>query len=132
MKPYILALVAAVGLSAALSGCASTNGASVATTLTQDAAAISAVNGALIQLSGTAISNVSQLALALAAQQCPIVNATVSLGAAIAADANIASKAQAALKAAGATGALLSDVCSAVGLGASAVAAPASAVVAPH
>ena len=133
MKKFVLSALAAVALVGSLAGCASTgapSGQSLATTLTQDAAAITQVNGALIQLNSTIIANVSQLALALAQQQCPIINATVSLGKAIAADPNVASKAQSVLKAAGSTGVLLTDVCSAVGLGSTATAAPAAAVTA--
>ncbi len=123
-----LAFVGVAGLALALAGCStaqvqqfSTNAAAVATGVGQ-------VNASLIQLNATTIANLSQLAQALAQVNCPIVNASVALGAAIKADPNVAANVKAALTKAGSSGALAADVCTAAGFGPDATSAPAAAV----
>ncbi len=91
------------------------------------ATAIGTVDTALIQLNTTVIASTTQLASALAQINCPIVNANVNLGAAIAADPNVATNVKAALTKAGSAGALASDICVAAGFGPSATSAPAAA-----
>ncbi len=124
-----LALAGVAGLALALAGCStaqvqqfSTNAAAVATGVGQ-------VNASLIQLNATTINNLSQLAQALASVNCPIVNASVSLGAAIKADPNVAANVKAALTKAGPAGAVAADVCTAAGFGPGATTAPAAAVI---
>ena len=70
----------------------------------------------------------TQLASALVKVNCPIVNASVALGAAIAADPNVAANVKAALTKAGPSGALASDICAAAGFGPTATSAPAAAI----
>jgi hypothetical protein len=98
-----------------------------------DAAALNQVNTALIQLNATIIANQTQLAAALAQTYCPIINGSVSLGAAIKGDLNVAASVKAKLTAAGPSGALASDVCIAAGYGPTtpAAAVPASVPVTP-
>ncbi len=125
-----LALAGATALALGLAACSTTQSQQFAANASADAAAIGTVNAALVKLNATIISNQAQLAQALAATYCPIVNAAVNLGAAIKADPNVAKNVQAFLTKAGPTGALASDICAAAGYAAStpASAAPAAAV----
>ncbi|MGO9774480.1 MAG: hypothetical protein ACLPSW_33990 [Roseiarcus sp.] len=121
------ASLASVVLAACLAGCSTSQTQQFATNAAADAAAIGTVNAALIQLDATVIQNTTQLASALVKVNCPIVDASVALGAAIAADPNVAAKVKAALAKAGPSGALASDVCAAAGFGPAATSAPAAA-----
>ncbi len=125
-----LALLGAIAL--ALAGCSASSVQQFATNAATTATAIGTVNTAMIQLNATVIANTAQLASALASVQCPIVNASVALGAAITADPNVAANVKAALTKAGSAGALASDICAAAGYTATtpASAAPAAAVAA--
>ncbi len=123
MKKFALLGALALGLGA----CSTAQVQSFATNATTTAAAIGTVNTALIQLDTTVINNTTQLASALASVNCPIVNASVSLGAAIAADKSVAKNVQAALKKAGSSGALASEICTAAGLGPTATSTSAAA-----
>jgi hypothetical protein len=122
----------AIGLAAAvaLGACSTQQSQQFAANATADAQAIGTVDTALVKLNATVIGNQVQLAQALAATYCPIVNAAVNLGAAIKADTAVAKNVQKFLTKAGPTGALASDVCTAAGYTAStpASAAPAAAV----
>jgi hypothetical protein len=111
------ASLASVALAACLAACSTSQTQQFATNAAADAAAIGQVNTAMIQLNATVIANQTQLAQALAQTYCPIVNASVALGAAIQADPNVAKNVQAALTKAGPTGALASDICAAAGFG---------------
>ena len=127
-----LALASALALAAApLAGCSTQQTQQFAANAASTAQAIGAVNTAVIQLNATIIANQTALAQELAAEECPLIDGAVSLGKAIAADPAVAKTVQAALTAAGPTGALLSDLCAAAGLTAATPvsAAPASAVV---
>jgi hypothetical protein len=121
-RPAIL--VAACACALALTACSGPQATQFAANAVSDANAINTVNTALIKLNATIIANQTQLAQALAQTYCPIVNASVALGAAIKADPNVAKNVQAFLGKAGPTGALASDVCVAAGFG---PATPASA-----
>jgi len=125
-------IAAALVLAFAPAGCSTTQTQQFAQNAATDAAAIGTVNTALVQLNATVIANQEQLAAALAKTYCPIVNASVALGAAIKADPAVAKNVQAALTKAGPTGALASDVCVAAGFGPTtpASSAPAAAVTA--
>lgn len=120
MKKFALLGALALGLGA----CSTAQVQSFATNATTTAAAIGTVNTALIQLDTTVINNTTQLASALASVNCPIVNASVSLGKALAADPNVAASVRAALAKAGPSGALASDICFAAGFGPTATSAP--------
>ncbi len=122
-----LALAGALALAAlGLAGCSTLQTQQFAQNAATDAQAIGTVNSALIQLDATVIANTAHLAQALAQVNCPIVNASVSLGKAIAADANVAASVKAALAKAGPSGAVASDICAAAGFGPTATAAPAA------
>lgn len=123
----ILALAGAGALAFGLAGCSTSQTQQFAANAAADTAAIGAINAALIQLDSTVIANTAQLASALAKVDCPIVNASVSLGAAIAADKSVAKNVQAALKKAGTSGALASEICTAAGLGPTATSTSAAA-----
>lgn len=118
-------LTFAGALAVCLAACATSSVQQFATNAVTTATAIGTVNTALIQLDATVIANTAQLASALAKVQCPIVNASVALGAAITADPNVAANVKAALTKAGSAGALASDVCAAAGFGPTATSAPA-------
>jgi hypothetical protein len=125
-----LALAGVMTLALGLAACSATQSQQFAANASADAAAIGTVNTALVKLNATIIANQAQLAQALAATYCPIVNAAVNLGAAIKADPNVAKNVQTFLTKAGPTGALASDICAAAGFDPStpATAAPAAAV----
>jgi hypothetical protein len=127
--PYAMIALAIVATAA---GCSTSQTQQFAQNAATDAAAIGTVDAALVQLNATVIANQEQLAAALAKTYCPIVAASVALGAAIKADANVDGKVKAALTKAGPAGALASDVCAAAGFGPTtpASAAPAAAVTA--
>ena len=112
-----LALASAAALAFGLAACSTTQTQQFAHNVASDAAAIGTMNAALIQLNGTIIASQTQLASALAQTYCPVINASVSLGAVVKADASVAKNVQAFLTKAGATGALASDICAAAGLG---------------
>jgi hypothetical protein len=119
-----LALACALALAAlGLAGCSTSQTQQFAQNAATDAQAIGTVNSALIQLDATVIASTAQLAQALAKVNCPIVNASVALGAAIKADPSVAANVKAALTKAGTSGALASDVCAAAGFGPTATAA---------
>ncbi|MGD0639855.1 MAG: hypothetical protein ABSC22_03820 [Roseiarcus sp.] len=120
----ILALAGAGALAFGLAGCSTSQTQQFAANAAADTAAIGAINAALIQLDSTVIANTAQLASALAKVDCPIVNASVSLGKALAADPNVAASVRAALAKAGPSGALASDICFAAGFGPTATSAP--------
>jgi len=120
-----LALACALALAAlGLAGCSTSQTQQFVQNAATDAQAIGTVNSALIQLDATVIANTAHLAQALAQVNCPIVNASVSLGKAVAADPSVAANVRAALTKAGASGALASDVCAAAGFGPTATSAP--------
>ena len=130
MNRYFLApLLIVVGL--ALSCCTAKQATDFGTVTAANVAAINSVNNALIQLDTTVINNTTQLAAALAKIECPIIQASVALGNAVAADPKVAKNVKAVLTKAGPAGALASDVCTAVGFSptAPASAAPASAIL---
>jgi hypothetical protein len=108
----------------ALAGCSTSGVQQFAQNAATAATGVDTLNTALISLNATIIVNTSQLAQALAKVDCPIVNSSVSLGAAISADPNAAANVKAVLTEAGSAGALASDICIAAGLGPSTVAAP--------
>jgi hypothetical protein len=120
-------LAFAGALALGLAGCATSTVQQFAENATTTATAIGTVDSALIQLNATVIANTTQLASALAEVNCPIVNAGVSLGKAIAADPSVAANVKAALTKAGPSGALASDICVAAGFGPTATSAPAPA-----
>ncbi|MGD0564527.1 MAG: hypothetical protein ABSA66_15730 [Roseiarcus sp.] len=126
LAPAYATLACALGLA----GCSTSAVQQFAQNAATTATAIGTVNNALIQLDTTTINNLTQLSQALAGINCPIVNAGVSLGRAIAADPSVAKNVKAALTKAGPGGALASDVCVAAGFGPStpATAAPDAAV----
>jgi hypothetical protein len=111
----VLAFASALAFS--LAGCSTSAVQQFAQNTATTAAAIGTVDSSLVQLNATAIANTAQLASALAKVNCPIVDASVSLGAAIAADPNVAANVRAALAKAGPSGALASDICIAAGFG---------------
>lgn len=131
MKKLALLGALALGLAAAgLVSCSSQQTTQFATNAATIAQAIDTVDTAVIKLGADVVANQEQLAAALAKTYCPIINAAVSLGAAIKADAAVDAKVKTALNKAGSAGALASDLCAAAGYGptTSASAAPAAAV----
>ncbi len=120
-------LAFAGALALGLAGCSTSQTQQFAENAATTATAIATVNTSLIQLDATVIANTAQLASALAKVNCPIIDASVALGAAIAADPNVAANVKAALTKAGPSGALASDVCVAAGFGPTATSAPAAA-----
>jgi hypothetical protein len=113
-----LAFLAIAGACAlGLAACSTAQTQQFAANAASDANAIGTVSTAMIQLNATIIANQAQLAQALAQTYCPIVNASVALGAAIKADPNVASNVRGFLQKAGPTGALASDICLAAGFG---------------
>ena len=108
----------AAALALILSGCSTGATQQFATAV----AAINSVNAALIQLNANVVANTTQLAGALASVECPVVNASVALGASIAADPAVAANVKSALTKAGSAGALASDLCVAAGFSSSAIA----------
>jgi hypothetical protein len=120
-------LAFAGALALGLAGCSTSQTQQFAENAATTATAIATVNTSLIQLDATVIANTTQLASALAKVDCPIVNASVALGAAIAADPNVAANVKAALTKAGPSGALASDICVAAGFGPTATSAPTAA-----
>jgi hypothetical protein len=120
-------LAFAGALALGLAGCSTSQTQQFAENAATTATAIATVNTSLIQLDATVIANTAQLASALAKVNCPIIDASVALGAAITADPNVAANVKAALTKAGPSGALASDICVAAGFGPTATSAPAAA-----
>ena len=120
----------AIAGAVALGACSSQQATQFATNATTTAQAIDTVDTAVIKLGADVVANQEQLAAALAKTYCPIVNAAVSLGAAVKADAAVDAKVKTALNKADSAGALASDLCTAAGFGPTkpASAAPAAAV----
>ena len=104
-------------LGALCSGCSTSAVTQFGANAAAVAVSINTVNNSIIQLNTTIINNTAQLAAALAKVECPIINASVSLGKAIAADPNVSASVKAKLNKAGPAGALVSDVCAAAGFG---------------
>ena len=89
MKKLALLGALALALPGAVVGCSSDSAQKFADNVATTTQAVDTLDTAVIKLGSDVVANQEKLAAALAKTYCPIINATVSLGAAIKADAAV-------------------------------------------